>query len=851
MLPGVKPEHAFENPPAMPEIPSDPPPAETDSLEMTIGRVWLVRIGIVILLTGLVFLGNLAFQQIIPMLGPGAKLGLIGLAGALLAGAGRFLEGRGESLRNYGRVVLAGGCATIYYTAYAAHFVAPLKIIASPWIGGGLLLALAVAIGWAADRRKSETLALVAVALSYYTAALNPIGAFTLFSSFLLSGTAVYFLLRHRWVRLNAVSLAGSYLSYAWCHFSGPGLAGSSLPTLVAFLAGYWIIFAAGAFLARPEILSPVKRASLLTLNNAAFCFLAGWEIVHQQQTVGWAFSLGFGLVLLALAGVARRGLKDSGTVAGTLATQGVILVLLGLAFKLTGQQFAFVLAAQSLILFAGASGRSQWLLLGGFLSALAAAGLATTGLISGMLFGAAQNNHAVALIVASVLLVDVWFWKRTTTLVNEEARPASGPALLVFISLALGWVVSMDLVKYPAAIRVFALAAVLCGLLPRSLRMVELRLLGQLLLPVGAVTWILGSAMQSVWSGFHAHIEPACMVAAGWILATPWVARRNEGDASNPVVALVTALSAGVVASLWVARAFDRVELMVAASVAGTIWALGAAVLRSPSLGASGLGLLTLAIANFFVHQHHAAWWPALAPVAAVASCLPLVRRVLEEEADAQNLSVIQKLILGVLLIMSATWFGNHVHADWRALIAVMIGGALTLVGAKRGDALKERAGLAVGVMGWAMAVFGSFQTATWQELMAVIAFSSFGRVARRWKSRLPKELEISLSWAAMTGVTLWSLQWMSIHASTMAFTILWTLLGLVFFGAGLLLKDRQYRLGGMALFGFAVARVFFIDVWHLAPVLRIVSFLLLGTALVVVGYFYNRFEAVLRKWL
>ena len=287
-------------------IPED---AAAKSIEIAFGRVWLVRLGVVILLTGLVFLGNLAYQQIIPRLGPAAKLSIIYLAGFTLGGLGMALERKRESMRNYARVVLAGGCATIYYATYAAHFVAPLRVIESPLIAGTLLLGLAVAIGVAAHRRKSETVALVALVLSYYTSGLNPIGGFTLFSSFLLAGTAFYFLLSHRWVRLTIVSLAGTYLSYLWCRFHGGGgdVPGAGVLVPLAFLGGYWVLFTAGGLLARRETLSGAARAQLLTANNVAFAVLSGMELAARAPADAWAFSLGFGVLLLVLARVARR----------------------------------------------------------------------------------------------------------------------------------------------------------------------------------------------------------------------------------------------------------------------------------------------------------------------------------------------------------------------------------------------------------------------------------------------------------------------------------------------------------------------------------------------------------------
>ena len=101
-------------------------------------------------------------------------------------------------------------------------------------------------------------------------------------------------------------------------------------------------------------------------------------------------------------------------------------------------------------------------------------------------------------------------------------------------------------------------------------------------------------------------------------------------------------------------------------------------------------------------------------------------------------------------------------------------------------------------------------------------------------------------IAWSTVVALTAWVAQ----HNALPSLTIAWSLLALAFFGAGLVLRDRQYRLGGLALLGLSVGRVFFVDVWAFEPVFRIISFIVLGLVLLVIGYAYNRFEEKLRLW-
>src|SRR5262249_34715003 len=71
--------------------PPPPPPPKRPaekSFEMRLGTVWLVRIGVVMVLTALVFFANLAYHTFISKLGPGGKVALLYVASGLLLGAG-------------------------------------------------------------------------------------------------------------------------------------------------------------------------------------------------------------------------------------------------------------------------------------------------------------------------------------------------------------------------------------------------------------------------------------------------------------------------------------------------------------------------------------------------------------------------------------------------------------------------------------------------------------------------------------------------------------------------------------------------------------------------------------------
>jgi uncharacterized membrane protein len=363
--------------------------AAKGSFEMRLGTYWLVRIGIVMVLTGLVFFGNLAYHNFIAKLGPGGKVSLLYVASAALLVAGGWWQRKAakESLKNYAQVLFAGGLAAVYFTTYAAHHLEHLRIIASPGLDGALLLAWAGFMVWVADRKKSEVLALFAVGLAYYTSIITRVGLFTLYSNLLLTAAAVLFLVRNRWAGLTFASLFATYAGYAfWRFFDGTDWYWPSreegLWTGTWFLICYWLLFTAAVFLSKDQKFAGQNRAGFLTLNNGAF-FTGFLLTMLQVQTGGfWKFALIYGSALLVLAEAARRVLASEPLAKNGYLTQGLLLVTIGFISKFSGLQLALILAAESVVLLIAAQQRGSRVLLAG---CCIAAGLAVGWGVDGM----------------------------------------------------------------------------------------------------------------------------------------------------------------------------------------------------------------------------------------------------------------------------------------------------------------------------------------------------------------------------------------------------------------------------------------------------------------------------------
>ncbi len=143
------------------------PKVDAESIEMKLGTYWFVRIGVMLLLTGLVFLAYRSKGWFVG-LEDWAKVSLFYLLSVAMGGVGFWLQRTKEQLKNYGQVLLAGGFAGVYFTTYAAHVIEPVKIIDNATTALLLLFAWGGFMVWVADRLKSETIALFATGASYY-----------------------------------------------------------------------------------------------------------------------------------------------------------------------------------------------------------------------------------------------------------------------------------------------------------------------------------------------------------------------------------------------------------------------------------------------------------------------------------------------------------------------------------------------------------------------------------------------------------------------------------------------------------------------------------------------------------
>ena len=502
-----------------------------DTFEMKVGTYWLVRVGIVMLLTGLVFLGTYAYKNYIGKFGPVGKVTLLYVTSAALLGLGGWLQRKREkeALRNYGQVLFAGGLAAVFFTTYAAHYVEVLRVITDARVDGLLLLAWAGFTVWIADRRKSEVLALFAVGLSYYTSAITDVGLFTLYSNLVLTAAAVFFLIRNRWTTLSFISIVATYGGFAFWRFHhgdwGWDARAAELMRANVFLGGYWLFFTAAVFFSRGAKLVNANRALFASLNNGAFFGLVVLSMMRVSHGHFWQFSLSFGAALLAASLLARRFIADEPAIKNTYLVQGLTLITIGFIAHFAGLKLALILAAESVVLTVlGHQQKNVFVRAGGYVTAALSAGWVLMKMTPG------HADIGLGAAIGAAFLLNSW-WEQRNDL--ERALSVLRPFTSYFVTLAVGvcGAIVWHAVPEPWRAVAWMIGAVALTVGFYALRIPELPIFSQALALAAQGYWFFQFAL---WQERPDWLVPASLVAGTLALSHWWQRQKSLAVAAE-----------------------------------------------------------------------------------------------------------------------------------------------------------------------------------------------------------------------------------------------------------------------------------------------------------------------------
>jgi uncharacterized membrane protein len=326
--------------PATPTAAVTPATAPRETLELTIGRYWLNRLGILSLVLGTAFFLVYSFQY----LGPLAKIAMGYGVGAGLLVLGLRLE-RKPGLAWYALGLMGGGWAVLYFTTYAMYHVPETKILGSAPVDLALLLIVAAGAVRHALTKRSQTITMLAFLLGFLTTGISEVTSFTFASSIILIGSLVVLAARSGWHGLLLYGLIGSYLTHVVAvqqHIvrAAPGILGGTPAQSFFWLdAAFMTLIAVGYSLGvlamdeREERRRDVLLATTV-VNGWAYALLLLPVLRSAYPGTTWIALLLMGGVSLLFSGVAsRRGLA---AVSSAHLFLGLTFATIAIPLKLT-----------------------------------------------------------------------------------------------------------------------------------------------------------------------------------------------------------------------------------------------------------------------------------------------------------------------------------------------------------------------------------------------------------------------------------------------------------------------------------------------------------------------------------
>ncbi len=848
-----------------PPQPAPMPTAKPDgdaSFELNFGKVWFVRIGIVILLTGLVFLGNYAYQNWIREMPNGVRLAALFACALGLVETGRRLAAK-ESLSRFGEVLLAGGMAFFYYCTFAAHHVGRLKVIDSPVIAAVLLFGAAGAIAAVSWLRQAKATAVLGLVLASYATMLQPIGWMSCVSSILLGAIGLFFMLKPGWSGPGWASMLGSYGAFFGWQILGA--TGKNLrtddPASLWFLPPLWVMFAIPGTLDRfRESLSDRARAWFTGANNALFFLLfSGIWIARNGDENYWQVAAVFGSALIALGILGRR---QSATAGGVNIAQGLGVATFAIVLKLDGHHLALVLAFESLALAMAAwkyRGKSEvvFSLLAGFGGAFLAT--ADHGQIP------VWSAAIVAALLAAASVVSIRI-KAAEEYFAPFVRFAAA-MLFVAATVVASHLCLFRLEETPSLLTAIAL----CGLLSlASLKLDAKRLQPEI---VWAGLWFLG---VGAWLGFQCGEAWPLAIAAAVSLAACWMWHRQPmielGEMAEPSLDLAKApgvpawaFSISTPLFLWQLAPqlrFGQDHIFLIFQIFAVLLAAVAISERCQRLTVTAalFGMVALILNAFPVPTQiwHLFTTAALATSAGAMLFTPFAKNRIE----SPHREIAGFLFRAAAFIAYCTaWyrFAPDVWSDWLALTSILL--TLATLFLKRKLLPESVALAAVSVVAFVIATATSPwhlspEETGWRGITVVIALLSLVLTYRQRPALIanPELRADAIAWIAgitCAVTTVWATQMLVWRFGWKPAAVLWTILGFAFVSAGLWQRLHILRVCGFFLLIVSFIKLFAVDVWDFTAFMRVASFIVLGAALILLGLFYNKFADTIKALL
>jgi uncharacterized membrane protein len=832
--------------PAVPKTPAAPPPPKTPPRELDLGALLgpkaLAWAGGLVTLLGVLFFFILAVNN--GWIGPSARVLFGALASAIVFGAGFWLRRRfGETDSSLAAVGagIGGGYATLAAATVLYDLVSkPFALVVAALIAAA---ALAVAVAWRAELIAALGLigAIVAPALLATQGGLTAAGVG--FAALVTTAAlAVGVRLRWQWLLIGAVVASAPQVVALVLEASR--LDGGAITIAIVFALLYLGSGIAEQLARRDEALAPLP--TMLVLGSIALTWLAA------ALLFGTAGGGAAGSALLVAAGAFGgaavllwlRSQRELGTLLGTIALAAAAV---GVANLLSGANLAYTFAAEGVVLAVAARKVREPRMQLGALAYLVLAG-----------------GHA--------LVVDA----PPDSLVDAARHPASGAGALAATVVAALVVMRMSNAEWRdggerGVLRFFA--PLVAGLRAHQRELRIAAACTAALFAVDAISLVVLELAEDAWThggvvaSFHrGHVLVTALWALGGLATTVLATRRG-------------AQTARLLAFGWLGVTALKVAAYEGSQLTGLGFSLSFLTVASALLAAGYLG-------EVLETRTSLSWEGAVAVLASVLYAVVSLAPVETEAHVGLGLLAIAA-VLGALAVPVFARLRNLCTLLWApalvlAAVAVPLlvdGTWITLVWALAASALawlsvatRERRFLA-GSLAYAVLTAGAafVHSPPWQ-LVVAREHPAHGIVG----VLLLTGTVAVFGWAAaalderLRTLSLWTAGVLLVHAASLGIlelaervstaslhtdfqrghtgvSALWGTFGLALLYVGLTRHRRALRLGGFALLGVSLGKLFLYDLSQLSSITRALSFLAVGAVLLLAGFFTQRLTAQL----
>ena len=846
-----KPEQAPKPKP----IKATPKKRDLHKIEQDLGKIWFVRLGIISLLTGLIFLSNFAYKNFIMEWGAGPRLAGMYFLSVVLLGLGTYFEKAKTALSNYGKVLAAGGIATLYYTSYAAHHIDRLKVIDSPLIAGILLITSAAICLIYALWKRSNITAICSIALAYYSISINPVGAFSLVSSLILTLTGAILLHRLRSASIGFVSMLGAYLSFIfWQAFVNQEM--SNYEHTSWFIVGYWLLSTVSILIPRDaqnQTFSKSQLLSFTSINNAFLILLMSIDfqtlnwvepLWHVSAVIAFVFilislSLQFGEKILPnIANISHRSSLHS-----LFMIKGVALITLALCLKLTGPSLALSLTIQAGLLLIASRSKEQKMKICFNVSYLLILLLGF-----GIYIVSIQDNSSpltLTHLIMTALYLGVSLIAHFKVIPEDrDNTPLRGiPAIFAIISLSL----CIGFSSIPAIQKVTLYLLLNIGLttyyfLSNKKNVLPEFCLGSHLFPLIAIT-IIASNLNSFSLANFVFITLMAVASAAINTCIHTMRDRTQ----NLYIFYVITATVSIIITLITTNSITSI-MTIGSLIPLAYHFIHQKFIQYKLLPILIIGLIVYPLIWFFYLVSYIDYfYPPNSGIQIIVAFSPVIHLLLIKNNILTSIKGLSTILTIATAIMLAIWQLIYISSCPLTL-------AITAAAYHVLDRKENRLLTMIAVLYYFGSISLTLQsynlTTTTIEIYTISCIPLASYFARKILLTSSSEtlsdyyLKTQKFLAILSSITIWGIS--SLHLTEVygnaALSIVWAIVALSILCIGFLSKDIVFRTMSFIILGCTVIHVFGVDVWKLNALLRILSFITLGIILLLIGYIYCR---------